>query len=143
MRFSRFKQHQEGIPPIPRKPKSPNQQVKKPRLEKRKQRTKAEPMETVKREPTEPRFARDTGMDMDAGPLVKPEPEIKDEPAGEYESQSPLGTRFANFGFPGTSYPTMLGQPEMVGSMELDAGARSHRYSVPSLHDPRIKLEMS
>ena len=101
MRFSRFKQHMEGIPPTPRKPRSESHQHKKAKTEKSSKavgkRAKAESSiaksESMEQQPLaniegditnefnakkEPFVKLDPFLEPE--PLIKPEPTIKPEP---------------------------------------------------------------
>jgi len=101
MRFSRFKQHMEGFPPSPRKPRSDARQHKKAKTEKNAKavgkRAKAEnstmKSESVDQQPAtgiqddnsngfnakeEPFVKLDPFLELE--PLIKPEPSIKPEP---------------------------------------------------------------
>ncbi len=74
MRFSRFKQQMEGIPPAPRKPRSAvprNKKPKAPKPAKREPRSGDDDPPPVKAE-AEPMY----GVE----PTIKPEPLIKEEP---------------------------------------------------------------
>ena len=107
MRFSRFKQHMEGVPPTPRKPRSDARPPKKAKTEKNAKavgkRAKAE-NSTMISESMDKQPATDLQDDISNGfnakeepfvkldpflesePLIKPEPSIKPEPFVKEES---------------------------------------------------------
>ena len=106
MRFSRFKQHMEGVPPTPRKPRSSGGgRPKKPKAEKSK---KEKPEAKVKKDKTEKQqqVKVDPALEglqikpdpeqMDVDPrkaeaAVKPEPVFKQETLDHAELGSPFG----------------------------------------------------
>ena len=118
MRFSRFKQHMEGIPPAPRKPRSEIRPHKKAKVEKN---VKREPKRakdkqgTIKPEPLDfgslPTISENETMpQIKDEPFIKPEPlaksfikpelVIKDEPMDEEPDREvdddPPAARFAD-----------------------------------------------
>ncbi|SLM39654.1 hypothetical protein LPUS_10243 [Lasallia pustulata] len=86
MRFSRFKQHMEGIPPVPRKSRPNVPRHKKPKHE-----THTDHESKVKDE-NEPAAVKPEPMSIDeqvpnAEPATKPEDTVKEEQAGEGDSE--------------------------------------------------------
>lgn len=119
MRFSRFKQHMEGVPTNPRKPRSETRQPKKSKVEKSKaekstkrldKRAKAEwavvkpehkdtlepspgPLGEVAETTFKPEpFIKPEPLTQPE-PFVKPEPTVKDEPMDDWlYSDDPMGS---------------------------------------------------
>lgn len=84
MRFSRFKQQMEGVPPSPRKPRSTVSHQKKPKREKAKPKRELEPKHDnplVKPEP------RDDIEQMLEDSIFHPAALVKDEPIEDYDPQ--------------------------------------------------------
>lgn len=81
MRFSRFKQQMEGVPPSPRKPRSTVAHQKKPKREKAKPKREMEPKKDnkllIKPEPRE-----DMEQKLEES-IIHPEAFVKDEPVEE------------------------------------------------------------
>ena len=81
MRFSRFKQQMEGIPPAPRKPRSAATHQKKPKREKVQPKREIEPKESNELLITPE--SRDDMAQLGADPIVHPVAFVKDEPIEE------------------------------------------------------------
>ena len=81
MRFSRFKQQMEGVPPSPRKPRSAATDHKKPKREKAKPKREMEPKKS-KKLPIKPE-PRDDIAQLAAESIVHPAAFVKDEPIEE------------------------------------------------------------
>lgn len=83
MRFSRFKQQMEGIPPTPRKARSATTHHRKPKREKAKPKREIEP-----RKSSEPMIKPEQRDDIEQtaeDPIVHPAAFVKDEPMEEYD----------------------------------------------------------
>lgn len=86
MRFSRFKQQMEGIPPAPRKPRAVATHHKKPKREKAKPTREMEPKK--KSQPMVKPEPGDDMVQMPEDPIVHPAAFVKDEPIEEeYDPQ--------------------------------------------------------
>ena len=87
MRFSRFKQHMEGVPPIPRKPRSSGgSRTKKSKAEKSK---REKPEEKGKKAKTEKHVKLDPALQIkpDPAPQIKPDPEQMDVDLEKVEAE--------------------------------------------------------
>ena len=80
MRFSRFKQQMEGIPPAPRKPRSAVPRNKKPKLQKPPKPEPRDDASLLVKAKTEPMHGIES--------TIKPEPFIKEEPDQRYGGPS-------------------------------------------------------
>ncbi|MCJ1397947.1 hypothetical protein MMC11_001143 [Xylographa trunciseda] len=151
MRFSRFKQHMEGIPPTPRKPRSDARQHKKAKTEKNvkaegkpakaeKSSMKSEPMEqqhsgifedevnhgfSAKEEPLiKPDPFSEPGPLVKPEPSVKPEPLVKEEPMEDWlytAEEEDSPTSGLSSDTPMNMSPSIIQQPIMKTSTSPEA----------------------
>lgn len=129
MRFSRFKQQMEGIPPAPRKPRSAVPRNKKPKPQKA---PKSEP----KSSDDTPAAVKEEPIPMDGiEPTIKPEPVIKEEPYLEQVGSflEPESSAEAN------SLHQMTLEPSPY--LEQEAFFRDHGSEYLSPSSPIIKAE--